>query len=155
MDYTQRLAALAQTSLPAELEGSNQCIQFVRPLRRARLRALSALTLTSLLIVFLIYSDTPIGIFEIIISLTALYFSVSTIRRAVFGDVLAVLEKGGLRVKKRLIPWPALKAVEVQDNGSLRFDVDETIDPSGDLLVKFRSANVGVLQDAVGYVLYG
>jgi hypothetical protein len=105
--------------------------------------------------VFLIYSDTPIGIFEIIISLTALYFSVSTIRRAVFGDVLAVLEKGGLRVKKRLIPWPALKAVEVQDNGSLRFDVDETIDPSGDLLVKFRSANVGVLQDAVGYVLYG
>lgn len=52
-------------------------------------------------------------------------------------SAVLIIDRAGVRAGGRTIPWPAVRATQLLDNG-LRVDVHDELEPGGDLVVTAR-----------------
>ena len=155
MEYHQRLASLAASDLPPVFHVSGNKLVYRRPPFRAYGRfALSALA-TSLCFLWAFSGATDSSILEIAFTLALLGFTIWLLRLALKGDVMAVLERPGIRVGESLLPWPRIRSIHLADDGSLLITSDTSSRTEGDLVVEFRGVDLEPLAAAVEQVVFG
>lgn len=155
MDYQHRLAALAATDLGRCFRAEQYSLLFVRSRSAALSRAVASGLATVLLAAWAwsLEQVSPTNL-ETVCALAAAGLTAVLARRALRGDVLVVLDRAGLRVRGRFVPWPAIRATQITDDGSLHIDLDDTVDVGGDLHLKFASADISALQSVIEAVAF-
>lgn len=156
MDYQQRLATLAATDLGRSFRRREYALLFVRSRTAATIRA-AVSAFATLLLAAWSWSLGQVSVtnFETLCTFLAAGYTAYLVRRVVRGDVLVILDRAGLRVTRRFVPWPAVRATQIIDTNTLHIDLDDTVDAGGDLHLRFASADIERLQAVIESVAFG
>jgi hypothetical protein len=155
MEYHQRLAALAATNLPAVFSVSGSKLVYRRSPRRAFGRFLASALATFLCVLWTLSPASGPSPLEVLFTISLLGFTLWLLRLAVKGDVIAVLERPGVRFGDTLLPWPRSRSAHLAEDGSLLVTSDPSMGADLDLHIPFRGVDLAPLASAIEQVVFG
>lgn len=154
MDYHQRLAALCAAPPSRSFAPSGARLLFRRPPLRAYARALTMLALSGLFLVWSFLGAADPTLVEYATILASIGLSAWFLRLALRGDVVAVLDRAGLRLGPASVPWPALISARVSEDGVLIVSFDAAAQATT-LEVQPRGVPLEPLAEAIEFVALG